>query len=180
MKINIKYWMRVIHRDLGFLMVGITLVYAISGMLLNHMNGKDPAYTTEHHHIQLSSNLSKEELTDIWKTKNEDLTLRKITIIDETLMRLYINGGIGMYNRKNGELEYQTSTKHAFIYWINKLHYNKLHGWSWMGDFFAISLIFFAISGLWMVPKKNGIKGKGKWYLLAGVLIPIVYIILNS
>lgn len=180
MKINIKYWMRVIHRDLGFLMVGITLVYAISGMLLNHMNGKDPAYTTQHHHIQLDSNLSKIELTEIWNKGNENPELRKISIIDDTLMRLYLKGGIGMYNRKNGELEYQTSTKHAFIYWINKLHYNKLHGWSWMGDFFAISLIFFAISGLWMVPKKNGIKGKGKWYLLAGVLIPIVYIIMNS
>ena len=37
---SLSYWLRVIHRDLGFLMVGLCLVYGVSGFLLNHMDGK--------------------------------------------------------------------------------------------------------------------------------------------
>ena len=48
-----------------------------------------------------------------------------------------------------------------------------------MGDFFAFSLVFFAISGLFMIKGKNGIAGRGKWYLLIGILIPIIYMILS-
>ena len=43
---SLSYWLRVIHRDLGFLMVGLCLVYGVSGFLLNHMDGKDPAFKT--------------------------------------------------------------------------------------------------------------------------------------
>jgi hypothetical protein len=45
-----------------------------------------------------------------------------------------------------------------------------------MGDFFAVSLVFFAVSGLFMVKGKNGLAGRGKWLLLAGILIPLGYI----
>jgi hypothetical protein len=48
-----------------------------------------------------------------------------------------------------------------------------------MGDLFAVSLIFFAVSGLLMVKGKNGIAGRGKWYLIVGIIIPILYIILS-
>ncbi len=47
-----------------------------------------------------------------------------------------------------------------------------------MADIFAGSLIFLAISGLFMVKGKHGITKKGKWYLIIGLLIPILYILL--
>jgi len=47
-----------------------------------------------------------------------------------------------------------------------------------MADLFAIGLIFFAISGLFMVRGKRGIAGRGKWFLIIGLLIPIAYILL--
>ena len=43
---SLSYWLRVLHRDLGYLMVGACLIYAVSGILLKHMNGKDPAFRT--------------------------------------------------------------------------------------------------------------------------------------
>ena len=45
------------------------------------------------------------------------------------------------------------------------------------GDFFAVSLVFFALSGLFMIKGKNGISGRGKWFLLIGLLIPVLYVI---
>ncbi|MBK5720973.1 PepSY-associated TM helix domain-containing protein [Dysgonomonas sp. Marseille-P4677] len=174
---KITKWARIIHRDLGFLMVGVCLVYAISGILLNHMNGKDPAFHTEEVTIQLSSGLNKEDLMVAWNDKKGLPVLRKVLPLDDEHLRLMLEGGVGVYNMDTGTIDYEKYTKREFVYWINKLHYNKVKGWSIMGDFFAASLIFFALSGLVMVRGKNGIMERGKWYLIVGLLIPVVYVI---
>lgn len=170
-------WMRLIHRDLGFLMVGICLVYGISGILLNHMNGKDPAFTTVEETLQLPQSLSTTELKSLWEEKGLP-ELKRTASIDETHTRLMLQGGIGVYNAATGTVDYEIHKKNTFVYWINRLHYNKVKGWSPMADLFAVSLVFFAISGLMMVRGKQGIGGRGKWYLIAGLLIPVIYILL--
>ncbi len=174
---KISRWLRIIHRDLGFLLVGVCLVYGISGFLLNHMDGKDPAFKTKEETLQLEKNLTHEELTVLWADKKLP-ELKRIMSIDEDHQRLMLNGGIGVYNSATGIVDYETHSKNEFIYWINRLHYNKVKGWSVMADIFAFSLVFFAISGLLIVRGKNGITGRGEWYLIAGLIIPVVYIIL--
>lgn len=175
---TLKKWLRIIHRDLGFLMVGISLVYAFSGILLNHMNKKDPAYKTVEETIVFNNNLSSEALKKAWNNKDG---LPKLKLVSEGKIshQVLLDGGIGVYNIKTGELNYEHHTKRPVIYWINKLHYNKVGGWTIMADIFAISLIFFAISGLFIVSRKYGIMGRGKWFLIVGVLIPIIYVIIN-
>ena len=54
---SLSYWFRVLHRDLGYLMVGVCLIYAVSGILLNHMNGKDPAFRTTEAAVQLEKGM---------------------------------------------------------------------------------------------------------------------------
>lgn len=176
---TIRRWARIIHRDLGFLMVGVSLVYAISGILLNHMDGKDPAFRTEEVTLQADKGMDTEALTYWWNDCKDVPPLRKVMPIDSNHYRLMLEGGVGVYNVTNGTLDYEKHNKRQFVYWINKLHYNKVKGWRVMGDFFAASLIFFALSGLVMVKGKNGIKGRGKWYLLLGLAIPIIYIYLS-
>ncbi len=176
---TLRRWARIIHRDLGFLMVGVSLVYAISGILLNHMNGKDPAFHTEEITLQAEKGLSSQELTYWWNDRKDVPPLRKILSIDDQHLRLMLDGGVGVYNSDSGMLDYEKHSKRQFVYWINKLHYNKVKGWSVMADFFAVSLIFFAFSGLIMVKGKNGISGRGKWYLLLGLIIPVLYIVLS-
>lgn len=171
-------WLRIIHRDLGFLMVGVCFVYAISGILLNHMNGKDPAFSTKEYSLTLAPDLTVEELTVIWSDKSLP-ELKRVMPIDSLRTRLMLNGGIGLYDASTGVAEYEVHTKNQVVYWINKLHYNKVRGWSLMGDFFAVSLIFFAVSGLFMVKGRRGFSGTGKWFLVVGLLIPVLYIIFS-
>ncbi|MDR1524434.1 MAG: PepSY-associated TM helix domain-containing protein, partial [Tannerella sp.] len=90
-----------------------------------------------------------------------------------------LNGGVGVYNSVTGIVDYEVYSKNEFVYWINKLHYNKVKGWSVMADLFAFALMFFAISGLLIVKGRKGLAGSGKWYLLAGIMIPVLYIIFN-
>lgn len=175
---SIKKWLRIIHRDLGFLMVGISLVYAISGILLNHMKDGDPAYKTVEETLNFNSNLSTDALAEAWNAR-EDLPALKLVREGNQSHQVLLDGGVGIYNIDTGELSYEHHTKRPFIFWINKLHYNKVGGWTIMADIFAVSLIFFAISGLFIVSRKHGLMGRGKWYLIGGILIPIIYIIIS-
>jgi uncharacterized membrane protein YhdT len=54
-----------------------------------------------------------------------------------------------------------------------------LKGWSPVADFFAVSLLFLAFSGLFLVKGKKGLAGSGKWFLLAGLLVPLLYVLLQ-
>ncbi len=175
---SIKKWLRIIHRDLGFLMVGICLIYGLSGIILNHMNDGDPAYKTVEETLTFEKNLSSESLTQVWNQKKE---LPPLKLIREGKLshQVLLDGGVGVYNIETGELSYEFHTKRPFVFWINKLHYNKIGGWTIMADIFAISLIFFAVSGLFIVSRKHGIMGRGKWFLFAGLLIPVLYILIS-
>ncbi len=176
---KLSKWMRIIHRDLGYLLVGITIIYGISGFLLNHMNGKDPAYHSTESTIKIHQQLNKEEL-EIHLTELEGMPeVNKILSAGHGFFKIMFDGGIGVYSIETGELSYEFHQKRPFIYYINKLHYNKVKGWTIMGDVFAFSLIFLALSGLIMVKGKNGFKRRGVWLVLVGLAIPILYIVLT-
>ncbi|MDR3339715.1 MAG: peptidase, partial [Candidatus Symbiothrix sp.] len=126
---KIAHWLRVIHRDLGFLVVGVTLVYGISGIFLNHMKEKDPAFRTEEKSVHFPARLTPEALTVAWKADRSLPPLKKIFPIDETHSRLMLEGGVGVYNSADGQVDYERHKKRVFIYWINRLHYNKVGHW---------------------------------------------------
>ena len=167
--------LRVIHRDLGFFVVGLTLVYAISGIILNHLSTKDPAFQTETKTIRFPANLTEKELSSTWLSDKQLPPLKRIMRIDENRSRLFLESGIGEYNATNGSISYERHKKRILVFWINRLHYNKVKGWSPVADFYAGSLILLAITGLFMMKGKKGLAGSGKWYLLIGLLIPILY-----
>ena len=45
-KIQWRKWNRLIHRDLGYLCAGLTVVYAVSGLAVNHVRDWNPNYKT--------------------------------------------------------------------------------------------------------------------------------------
>jgi len=175
MKNKIIRFLRIVHRDLGFFVVGMTLVYCISGILLNHMDGKDPAFRTEKKIIQLPTDMAEDELTLVWQTYKDLPNLKRIIRIDESYLRLFLDGGVGIYNAADGYLDYETHKKRPLIFWINRLHYNKVKWWSPVADFYAGALILLAITGLFIVKGKRSIAGTGKWYLIVGILIPVLF-----
>lgn len=176
---KVRKWIIIIHRDLGFLMVGLSLIYGISGILLNHLEGNNFDYKIDRRTEHISSNLSPQEVENIWKSDSSKPKLNSVGTGKETY-RLMIDGGIGYYDIQTGVINYETSEKSPFAYWINRLHYNRVKGWMPIADLFAASLILLAISGLFMIKGKNGIAGKGKWYLLIGLILPVLYIIFSA
>ena len=170
-----RKWLRFIHRDLGYFFVGITIIYSVSGIILNHKkNGEDPAYRTEYKTMQLASSLSPDKLTSYWKENITEYSLNRIIPEDDSY-NIYIKGGLGSYNPVNGELSFEVYEKKEWVYFINNLHYNSKKGWTLMADIFAIVMIVFAISGIFMVPGKKGVTGRGKWLIAIGIIIPFLF-----
>ena len=172
---SMRKWLRFIHRDLGYFFVGITIIYSVSGIILNHKkNGEDPAYRTEYKTMQLASSLSPDKLTSYWKENITEYSLNRIIPEDDSY-NIYIKGGLGSYNPVNGKLSFEVYEKKEWVYFINKLHYNSKKGWTLMADIFAIVMIVFAISGIFMVPGKKGVTGRGKWLIAIGIIIPFLF-----
>ncbi|MDR2927976.1 MAG: PepSY-associated TM helix domain-containing protein [Cytophagaceae bacterium] len=174
----LRKWLRIIHRNLGYAMAGLCIVYGVSGILLNHIQGSDPAFRTSTATLHIAQNLTADELATIWNNMPSLPSLKKVIDRKNGQYSLMLNGGTGVYTTQTGNATYEQHTKRQFVYWINRLHYNRVKGWTPMADIFAGSLIFLALSGLFLVPSAKGIRGSGKWYLLAGIIIPIIYLIL--
>lgn len=174
-KKKIRKWLRLIHRDLGYFFVGITIIYALSGIILNHKkNGEDPAYKTEAKSYQLANSLSPKQLEAYWQENLTDYPLNRI-LPNEYGCDIYLKGGLGNYDAQSGQLQFEVYSKKKWVYFVNKLHYNSKKGWTWMADIFAVAMLLFALSGMFMVPGKKGIAGRGKWLIAIGILIPFLF-----
>ena len=44
-----------------------------------------------------------------------------------------------------------------------------------MADIFAIALILFALLGIFLVPRKKGIKSRGKWFIAVSIILPFLF-----
>ena len=124
---KILYWLRSVHRDLGFLLVGVCFIYGISGFLLNHMNGKDPAFKTRKEVIDIEGNLTKEELEKQWLEILRLPPVKKIISTDNTHIKVMCERGMGIYTVPKGKLEYEIHQKRPFVYWVNKPLNPQLH-----------------------------------------------------
>lgn len=173
---NIRKWLRLLHRDLGYFFVGITLVYAISGIILNHKKSRnDPAFKTITIEQQFDKMLTISNFKVEFETKLGDYTLNKI-IPTEQSYQLFIKGGVGTYNLSTGQVFFEIYQKKPLVYFLNKLHYNQKNNWTVVADVFAGTLIFFVISGLFMVRGKNSFLKRGKWFVIAGIVLVIIFI----
>ena len=74
---TIRKWNRVLHRDIGYLAVGMSIIYGLSGIALNHLNDWNPSYNIKHWEIDLESSLNKEDI-------NKDKVLSILDMYGET------------------------------------------------------------------------------------------------
>ena len=60
---------------------------------------------------------------------------------------------------------------------MNFLHLNHPKKiWTYMADLYAITLALLATTGLFVLKGKKGIKGRGAWLTLAGIILPLLFL----
>lgn len=179
---TLRKWSRILHRDIGFFFIGTTLIYGLSGIALNHLNDWNPNYSVELEEFQ--TEISLEKNTEI--NTNINLLLEEIgTKIaykkhyypESDLIKIFLSGGSSILvdlETGNGRAEFLR--KRTMFYEANYLHYNPNDWWMWFSDIYAGALILFAITSLFMVRGKRGMKGTGGIYTALGILIPLIFL----
>jgi uncharacterized protein len=179
-----RKWNRILHRDIGYFFFGLTLIYCISGIALNHKKDWNPNYNITYQDITITDNIDKATITNEWvmeflKRYHEEDHYKKYFFPDNRTLKIFIDNGAITVNMemKNGFIE--KITKRPFFFEVNFLHYNPGKWWLWFSDIFCLSLIIISISGLFIIPKsKNSLTQRGIWFLLAGLILPILALII--
>ncbi|RLD78209.1 MAG: hypothetical protein DRJ10_10705 [Bacteroidetes bacterium] len=181
----IRKWSRILHRDFGFFFVGATIIYGLSGIALNHMQDWNPNYVVE----------LDDFTTDIQLNKSPEVTVNILNLLDKIddrdnykkhyypqsdYIKIFLKGGSSVIvNTETGEGTAEFLRKRQIFYQVNYLHYNPSEWWMWFSDIFAGALIILAITGLFLLKGKNGLAGRGGWLTVAGIIIPIIFLMMS-
>lgn len=173
-------WLRALHRDFGYLAVGLTLIYALSGLAVNHIADWDPNFENfaREHAVAAPLPDDDEEIArivqeqlgiagepvDVYRVSDDQL---EVTFDDRTL---YVTPSSGRVLEEGQEPRF-------FLRAANWLHLNRgKKAWTWFADGYAVVLVFLATSGMFMIPGRKGLIGRGAVLVALGVAIPLVYL----
>jgi uncharacterized protein len=175
-----RKWNRVLHRDIGYFFFGLTIIYCISGIAVNHKKDWNPNYDIRFRDISLGhsldrSSISEEQVLAILDGYGETDGYKKFYFPDDNTLKVFIKDGSLSVNMETGNGYIEKISKRPFFYEINFLHYNPGSWWTWFSDAFCVGLILIAITGLFVIAKsKNSLTRRGIWFIIAGLLLPIL------
>ncbi len=181
-----RKWNNIIHRDLGYLCFGLTILYVISGVAVNHIHDWNPTYKIE----RLSSrvDLSRIDDTDnnalaltVLSQLDETAPLKNIFRVDDATLKIFVVDNNITVNISDGMVFQEKSYKRNILYQANFLHLNHAKKWwTWFADLYAIGLGILAVTGLFVLRGKKGITGRGLWLTGSGLLVPLFFLWIYS
>lgn len=183
MKINWRKINNILHRDVGYFFVGMTIIYALSGIALNHIEDWDPNYDIENRSVKvdpemLSSSMSSSEVDQLIGKLKVDKKVKKHYYPNSQTLKVFLHGGSLTMDTRTGVGFLETVDRRPIFYEVNYLHYNHSKFlWTWFSDIFAGGLILLAITGLFVLRGKNGLKRRGVWFVLVGIIIPLGFLL---
>lgn len=172
---------RVTHRDVGYIITGMTIIYAFSGIALNHKHDWNSNYiidqrtfTTDIKFTRDSTNEEKvyQLLEELGETKN----FKTSYYPSGDKFTLFLVGGSAIVNTTTGEGYVERISKRPLFYQFNFLHYNPGKWWKWFSDIFCVSLILVTITGLFIIKGRNGITRRGAILVATGIILPIIFL----
>jgi len=179
-KLKWRKWFRVIHRDFGYLFFGVTLIYAISGIAINHLDDWNPNYviTTKEIQTNIDRDSDKDAIIGMLEEHGEHKNYKNHYYPSENGLKVFLKNGVVFVNLNSGKGLIEKSRRRPIFREMNYLHYNPVKYWTWFSDLYAGALIALAITGLFLVRGKKGITGRGAWLTILGILIPLIYLII--
>ncbi|WP_338793566.1 hypothetical protein [Bernardetia sp. MNP-M8] len=156
---------RIIHRYLGFFLVGIMSVYALSGIILIFRDSdafKQEREVTK----QIKVNASSDELGKL-------LEMRRLKVTKEESNKIYFQNGI--YDKETGIADYKVKELPFILDKMTHLHKSKSgDSLFFLNIFFGIALLFFSFSSFFMFLPKTSVFKKGLYFTLAGVILTLL------
>ncbi|MEW5800146.1 MAG: PepSY-associated TM helix domain-containing protein [Bacteroidota bacterium] len=179
MSFNWRRWNNILHRDVGYLTVAMTLMYGISGLAVNHVADWNPNYTKEKEFIKVEPFVSASKDSVIAEAL-EKLKLseepKNFFRPDPETAQLFYQSKTYSIDLPTGNVLIESTARRPVLFEMNQLHLNAPKGiWTYIADLFAVGLIFMGFTGLFMLKGKTGLAGRGKWFVGVGISIPLIY-----
>ncbi len=169
----------VLHRDVGYLIVAMVIVYGVSGLAINHIADWNPNYSYSKESEQIGPISAAERDSIISEAvKKLDLPSHPETFFrpDSFTVQLFYPGKTYSIDLPTGKVLIETNPPRPVLYEMNQLHLNAAKGiWTYIADLFALGLIFMGFTGLLMLRGSTGFAGRGKWLVGIGAAIPLTY-----
>lgn len=170
-----------IHRDLGYFLAGTTILYAISGLAVNHLGDWNPNFVIQRQDVRTPIPEAVELVSRAWvlrvlESLGEQAHYRSHDFPTTGKLKIYLDDGSVFVNLANGRGVYETVKRRPVLYRINCLHVSPKHAWLVFSDMFAATLILVTMTGLFVLKGQNGITGRGAVLASAGILIPLCFL----
>ncbi len=169
----------VLHRDIGYLAVGLTLAYGISGLALNHKADWNPNYRVRKTTAQIApvqaadrDAIVREALDRLGLTDEPRNAFRP----DPDTLRLFFKERTYSIDLPTGLVLIEDVKPRPVLFEMNQLHLNtpkKL--WTFVADVYAVALIVLALTGMFVLKGRTGLAGRGAWLVSAGIALPVLY-----
>lgn len=174
---------KLLHRDLGYLVVGMILIYAISGIAVNHKGDWNPNYIINHQDYGLGRMIEKTDvnmtlINEILEKAGAAGEYKNHYFPNDEELRIFVNGGNITVFLERGDFTVETIRQRPIFKQVNLLHYNPGKIWMWFSDVFCVVLAFLAISGLFILKGKNGLIWRGAILTAIGILVPLLLLLL--
>lgn len=174
---------RALHRDLGYLVVGLTLVYAMSGLAVNHIEDWDPNFVAFEAEHALAAPLPEDEDAAVRQVLDQLGVDEEPTdkFLYEQELEIQLDGRTLYANGETMTILDRGQRARPGLRLANWLHLNRgKKAWTVVADGYAIILLFLATSGMLMIPGKKGMRGRGWVLVLIGAAVPIAYVVLSG
>lgn len=174
-----RRWNYVLHRDIGFLCIGLTLAYAISGVAVNHISQWNPSYRVERVETNIGQVFGNPTdagtIRTILARLDEKGKLESSYRPDPNSLQLFVEGRSILIELASGHVVHDRAIPRPVLREMNFLHLNHpKKAWTWAADLYAVALAFLAISGLFMIRKKT--LHRGLILTGAGIIFPIFFL----
>ena len=96
---SIRKWSRLIHRDLSFFFAGMVLIYAISGIVMNHRDTINPNFSIERKEYKIAEKLpgkegmKRENVLTLLQPLGEEGNYTKHYFPKADIMKVFLKGG---------------------------------------------------------------------------------------
>lgn len=178
---NISKLNRITHRDIGYLIAGLTLIYALSGIALNHKHDWNPNYLIDNQEFSTKIPINRSTINDdvakeILKDVPGNTEYKTYYFPSGNTLTIFVEGGSVRINTQNGSGVLERLSKRPLFYQVNFLHYNPGKWWKYFSDIYCLCLILVTITGLFLVKGRNGITKRGAILTIIGILLPILFL----
>lgn len=177
-------YLRALHRDIGYFAVGLTVVYALSGLAVNHIADWDPNFDNYELRHQVPLPLPEGDAavadhvraalgvadvpTEVYRSDARELSL----LFERRTLHVDLDSGAVLEDGQRPRLLLRVA---------NWLHLNRgKKAWTYIADGYAVFLLVLAGTGVFMLPGRKGLLGRGGLLVALGVAVPVLYVTLSG